>query len=247
MSARGNVPSTGPPGCGRLPNTVLHPRHRRRGRHRREDRLHQGRRGIPRRRVERFERPLYPPRLPSLAQLREPRPLPRRQRGVVGRRHRWHLLLHQILVHSHHYPLPRLDRTLLLVGAAGDGVLEKPALDRPRRPTLRLDLVHQPPRSALHLGRQRLHIPTPAHRIHHVGHPGLVRQHLLRPQRQRGARRRRQRQRLIVGVRVQRLGPAQHRRQRLHRHTHVIARDRNGIEAHLLVSDEAKYIGDEAQ
>src|SRR2546428_473430 len=28
---------------------------------------------------------------------------------------------------------------------------------------------------------------------------------------------------------------------------HVIARDRNGIEAHLLVGDEAKYIGDEAQ
>ena len=58
-----------------------------------------------------------------------------------------------------------------------------------------------------------------------VGDAGLVREHLLRAQREQRGLLGRQRQRLVVRVRVQRLRAAEHRRHRLERDPHdVVAR-----------------------
>ena len=52
----------------------------------------------------------------------------------------------------------------------------------------------------------------------------LVRENLLRPERQRGSLRGRQRERLVQGVGMQRVGPAEHRRERLQRGAHDVVR-----------------------
>ena len=65
---------------------------------------------------------------------------------------------------------------------------------------------------------QVLDVVAPSQRIGGVRDAGLERHDLLRAQGQRGSLRRRERQRLVVRVGMQRLRPAQRRRQRLHRH-----------------------------
>ena len=70
----------------------------------------------------------------------------------------------------------------------------------------------------LDLVGQALHEVRPGQRVDRVGDPGLVGQHLLGPQGQAGRGLARQGEGLVVGVGVQRLGAAEHRRQALHGH-----------------------------
>src|SRR2546423_533473 len=108
------------------------------------------------------------------------------------------------------------------IAVLGYGSWNRAALPPLRRPARLLDPVEQLPRLALHPVGERLDIPAATHRIHRLGHTGLVRQNLLGAERQRGALLGRERQRLVVRIGVQRLRAAQHRRQRLDRHAHHV-------------------------
>ena len=87
---------------------------------------------------------------------------------------------------------------------------------------MRVDLADVLPRAALHFIRQRLDKVRPAQRVRRVRHAALVRDNLLRAQRQRGGKLGRQRPRLVQRIRVQRLRPAHHRGQRLQRRAHHV-------------------------
>ena len=88
---------------------------------------------------------------------------------------------------------------------------------------------------------ERLDVVTAGERIHHLGKSRLEAQDLLGPERQRRRLRGRQRQGLVVPVGVERLGAAQHRRQRLHRHPHDV------VERLLRLEGDAAGLGVEPQ
>ena len=69
--------------------------------------------------------------------------------------------------------------------------------------------------SALELVGERLDVPGAAERVGDVGDAGLLHQHLLRAQRDLGGLLRRQREHLVEGVGVQRVGAAEHGGERL--------------------------------
>ena len=96
-------------------------------------------------------------------------------------------------------------------------------------------------RLPLELVRELLEVVRAAERVDRVHDAGLVRDHLLRPQREPHRVLGRQRERLVEGVRVQRLRPAQHRGKRLDRrpdqvHLRLLRRQRDAgglrVEAH---------------
>src|SRR6184192_2301103 len=179
--------------------------------------------GIARGAREGTQCPLHVSRFPFPTYLRHARALRRGERLVVGPWDGRDHLIVRVLVHADDHALSRLDRALLGVRAARDRFLKQPPLDRARRATRPLDLLEQRPRVPLYPIRQRFHIPAATSRIDRFGNTGLVRQNLLRPERQRGALFRRQRQGFVVRIGVQRLRPPEHGRERLDRHPyHVV-------------------------
>ena len=107
----------------------------------------------------------------------------------------------------------------------GDLALEPAGLDRLHHAALGLDLGEQSLGLALQPVGQRLQVVRPAQRVGHVGHPGLVGEDLLGPERDADRFLGGQRQGLVQRVGVERLGAAQHRGQRLVRHPgHVVVR-----------------------
>ena len=85
----------------------------------------------------------------------------------------------------------------------GDLPLEPAALDRRHDAALRLDFREQPFGLPLERIGQRLHIVRSAERIGDVRHAGLVRQDLLRPERDAHRFLGRQGQRLVERVGVE--------------------------------------------
>ncbi len=176
--------------------------------------------------------------LPALDLVRHPQDLQR--------------LLDRVEVHvdADHLLVALLQRPLVGEGRVGDlggepavlDALEDPAghrFVRAQRPDLR--------EHALGLGLdrvgERLDVPRAAQRVRDVGHPHLLQQHLLGPQRDLGGLGRRQGQHLVEGVGVQRVGAAEHGGEGLHgRADHVVVgllggeRDAGGlgVEAQLL-------------
>ena len=130
-------------------------------------------------------------------------------------------------------------------GILGDRILDESILDRDDRATARLHLAQPLTRPLFDLVGQSLDEIRTSQRIGGAGHSRLVRQDLLRPQRERCRVLGRQPQRLIVRVRVQALGATEHRGQRLVGHAHDVVqrllrgqRDASGLgmEAHHLRS-----------
>ena len=110
-----------------------------------------------------------------------------------------------------------LDGLLEAVRRLGDLPLREALLDRLDHAAEAVDGLEVLPGAALHVERQPLDEVGAAERIDDAGDAALVRDDLLRPQRQRRRRLGRQRQRLVERVGVQRVGAAEHRRQRLQR------------------------------
>ena len=96
-----------------------------------------------------------------------------------------------------------------VVRGVGDLALREAALDGLDHPAERVDLIEVLVRVALHLVRERLDEVGAAERVDRVRDAGLVGDHLLRAQRDPDRLLARQRERLVVGVGVQRLRPAQ--------------------------------------
>ena len=146
-----------------------------------------------------------------------------------------------VVVDADHDPLAAVDLALELVGRVGDLALREAALDRLDHAAELVDLAEVLVRARLQLVGQRLDEVGAAERVDGVRHAGLVRDHLLRAQRDPHRLLARQRQRLVVGVGVQRLGAAEHAGQRLDRRAHDVVerllggqRDAGGlgVEAH---------------
>ena len=85
-----------------------------------------------------------------------------------------------------------------------------------------VDLLEQRFRFALELVRERLDIVGAAEWVDHVGHARLVGEDLLRAKRHLHRLFRRQRQRFVHAVGVQRLRAAEHRGEALIRHAHDV-------------------------
>ena len=121
-------------------------------------------------------------------------------------------------IDAHHDRLTRLDGLLREVRAPSDPVLHVALLDGRDRAAQRVDLEDEPPRLGLEVGRQLFYEVGARERVHGLRHAGLEPDHLLRAERQRGRGLGGKREGLVVAVRVERLGPAHHRRERLQRH-----------------------------
>ena len=111
---------------------------------------------------------------------------------------------------DHHTPA-RLHPLLEPVGALGDPPLHPAGLDRGDRATLLVDLGHDPQRLLLDLVGQRLHVMGATQGIRDRWDIGLVADHLLGPQGDLGSQLRRQPERFVIAVGVERLGSAEHR------------------------------------
>ena len=122
-----------------------------------------------------------------------------------------------IAVDPDDHRLAGIDLGRALGGGFLDPHLGQALGDRLGHAAMLLDLLDQRPGALLQLAGQRLDIPASAERIGDRGHPAFLGQDQLGvardPRREIG----RQRDRLVEAVGVQRLGPAQHRRQRLDR------------------------------
>ena len=104
---------------------------------------------------------------------------------------------------------PRFALRLQSKGILGDRVLHESVFDRDDGAAARFDLAQPLARSLFDLVGQPLDEIGTSERIGGAGHSGLVRQDLLRAQRQRGRVLGRQPERLVVGVGVQTLGATQ--------------------------------------
>ena len=125
-------------------------------------------------------------------------------------------------VHADDHALSGLD--LLLVPERGlcDLALEEVLLDRSHDTAELLDPLEVLIRLPLELVRERLEEVGAAERVDGVDDTRLVRDHLLRPQREPHRLLGRQGQRLVERVRVQRLRPSEHRRERLESGPHDV-------------------------
>ncbi len=144
--------------------------------------------------------------------------------------------------------LPRacLDRDRPLVGRRLDLALHPASLDRRDRPAALVHLADELERPLLELAGERLDVVGAAERICRRGDARLVRDHLLRAQRDRRGVLRRESERLVEAVRVQRLAAAEHRRERLDRdprHVHLRLLRRERRAARLSVKPERERPG----
>ena len=155
-----------------------------------------------------------------------------RRRRVARRAHRLHaldllrlerrvdaeeldllLLLELVPVDADDDALAALDLRLVAVARLGDLALLEVLLDRRDDAAELVDLLEVVVRLPLELVRELLEVVRAAERVDRVHDAGLVRDHLLRPQREPHRVLGRQRERLVERVRVQRLRPAEHRGQ----------------------------------
>ena len=121
--------------------------------------------------------------------------------------------------------LAALDAELILVRAASDLILEERRADRLRRAAQPVDTLEQRERAVARARRERLDVVAAGERIDSERRARLVRDDLLRSQRERRGLGGRERERLVVAVGVQRLRAAEHRRERLHRDAnHIVQR-----------------------
>ncbi len=130
--------------------------------------------------------------------------------------------LRAIAIHAHDHALALLDGTLVFVRRSLNLALHVSGFDGPQHAAQGINLLDGLARQILDLAGQLLDRECTAHRVHRICHARFVRQNLLRAQRQQRRSLRRQRQRLIEGIGVQRLAAAQHRRQRLHGDAHQV-------------------------
>ena len=122
-----------------------------------------------------------------------------------------------VLVYADDDPLAALDLLLQPEAGVGDLALRVVLLDRRDHPAELVDLREIGIGLGLEAVGQRLDEIGAAQRVDRVRHPRLVRDDLLRAQRDPHGPLGRQRKRLIKRIRVQRLGAAEHRRQSLGR------------------------------
>ena len=113
--------------------------------------------------------------------------------------------------------LAALDLGLVAEARLGDLALLEVLLDRGDHAAELVDPLEVVVRLPLELVRELLEVVGAAERVDRVHDARLVRDHLLRAQREPHRMLGRQRERLVEGVRVQRLRPAEHRRERLDR------------------------------
>ena len=120
-------------------------------------------------------------------------------------------------MHADDDPLAALDGGLEAVGRVGDLRLRVALLDGGDHAAAAIDLVEIRLGLRLDPVGQLLDEVRAAERVGDARRAGLVREHLLRAQRDRRRLERRDRVRLVVAVRVQRLRAAEHARERLDR------------------------------
>ena len=164
-------------------------------------------RGLDRRRVTLAARPLEPGHLP----------LERARRDLRGPGSAFSSDLVDEGVDADDPPLARVELALEAVRGVGDLVLRVALLGRLDHAASPVDLVEVAPDLALGLVRQRLDEPAPAERIDRVRDARLLGDDLLLAEREQRGLRGRDGERLVVGVRVERLRPAQDRGERLER------------------------------
>ena len=126
----------------------------------------------------------------------------------------------------------RVDLVLQLEGGVGDLALGEVLLDRGDHPAQLVDLGEVVVGLALELVGQRLDEVRAAERVDGVRHAGLVGDDLLGAQRDADRLLGGQRERLVVGVGVQRLRAAEHAGQRLDRRAHDVVERLLGGERH---------------
>ena len=150
------------------------------------------------------------------------------------------LRLH-VAVDADDHALAPLDLGLVAEARLGDLALEEVLLDRGDDAAAPGDLLEVVVGLPLELVGQVLEVVGAAERVDGVDDAGLVRDHLLRPQRDAHGVLGRERERLVEAVRVQRLRAAEHGRERLDRRAHDVElgllrgqrhAGRLGVEAH---------------
>ena len=138
-------------------------------------------------------------------------------------------------------PLARVELALVAVRGVGDLALRVALGDRGDHAAAPIDLVEVAPDLALGLVGQRLDEPRAAERVDRGVDAALLGDDLLLAERQQGGLGGRDRERLVVGVGVERLRPAQDAGQRLERDPgqvveRLLRRQRHagglGVEAH---------------
>ena len=144
--------------------------------------------------------------------------------GDLEHGHRGHLGLVDVRVDADDPALAGVELALVAVRGVGDLALRIALGDGRDHPAAPVDLVDVAPRPALDLGRQRLHEPRAAERVDGGVDAGLLGDDLLLPEGEQGGLGGRDRERLVVGVGVERLGPAQDRGERLDRDAGQVVR-----------------------
>src|SRR5919108_611393 len=132
------------------------------------------------------------------------------------------LVLLLVAVHAHDHALAALDLLLEPEARLGDLALRVALLDRLDHAAELVDLAELGIGRLLEAIGERLDEVGAAERVDRVRDAGLVGDDLLRPQRDAHRLLCGERERLVVGVRVERLRAAEHRRQRLGRGAHDV-------------------------
>ena len=125
-------------------------------------------------------------------------------------RHARDLVLVDVRVDADDASLPGIELALIAVGRIGDLALRVALGDGGHHAAAAVDLVEVAPDLALGLVGQGLDEPRPAERVHRGVHPALLGDDLLLTQGEQRRRGGRDGERLVVGVGVERLGPAEH-------------------------------------
>src|SRR5437763_3565552 len=125
------------------------------------------------------------------------------------------LVVELVAVDADDDPTFSLDLSLIPERRLGDLALEEVLLDRGHDPSERADPAEVVVGFSLEPVGQVLQVPGAAERVDGVHHPRLVRDHLLRPEREPDGVLGGERERLVERVRVQGLRAAEHSRERL--------------------------------
>src|SRR3989442_8675432 len=164
-----------------------------------------------------LERPLVLLRVPRSAQLPKAFDLSFERRLRYAERLNLRLLVDDEIVDAHDDPLLVLDLPLVAIRGVGDFLLEEPFPNRGDHAPEFRNPVEVAVCLRLQLVRQRLEEVGAAERVDRVGHPALVREDLLGPQRDARGLLVRNLVRLVEGVRVEGLSGPEDRRERLDR------------------------------
>ena len=125
-------------------------------------------------------------------------------------------------VDADHRAVAGVDLLLGAIGGFLNGALDDALLDGGKRTSRRLDSVEERAGAVFDAVRERFDRIRAGQRIDRVGDTGFGGDDLLRSERNARGLFRRQRQRLVASVAVQRLRSAEHRRQRLNGDAHDV-------------------------